>query len=68
LPQPWDYQKQRKENAESVGELVAYLFANAFSVENDLFVETQGCRYAPTTGLKLVNAFGVQAENLKPST
>jgi|ERR1043165_6848200 hypothetical protein len=54
--------KERK-NAESVGELPAGPLANAFSVQNDPFVETQGCRYAPTAGLKLVNAFGVQVKN-----
>jgi predicted outer membrane lipoprotein len=33
--------------------------ANAFSVSVSLFCESQGCREAPTFGLKLANAFGV---------
>src|SRR5215204_4043083 len=33
--------------------------ANAFSVAVLFQSQTQGCRYAPTAGLKLANAFGV---------
>src|SRR5215213_8414477 len=33
--------------------------ANAFSVPVLFQSRTQGCRYAPTAGLKLANAFGV---------
>jgi len=32
---------------------------NAFSVNISFMFRTQGCRCAPTTGLKLANAFGV---------
>jgi len=33
--------------------------ANAFSVPVLFDHQPQGCRYAPTAGLKLANAFGV---------
>jgi hypothetical protein len=36
--------------------------ANAFSVSVSWFCESQGCRKAPTVGLKLANAFGVGLE------
>ena len=35
---------------------------NPFRVNYHLYFRTQGCRYAPTTGLKLANAFGVIEE------
>jgi hypothetical protein len=36
---------------------------NAFSVNSSLYVVTQGCRYAPTAGLQLANAFGVKTKS-----
>jgi hypothetical protein len=36
---------------------------NPFRVDPVSFLEPQGCRCAPTTGLKLANAFGVTSNS-----
>jgi hypothetical protein len=57
---PGELHRKNRSNPARVRQL-----ANAFSVPVLFQSRTQGCRCAPTAGLKLANAFGVNPTELK---